>query len=254
MKRARIDSSRQTGKSADGVPRLLVSVRSAEEAIEALEGGADIIDIKEPGAGSLGEADAHARQAVVRSVAGAAPISAALGELRTRGRDWTLEHQRGISLYKLGLSHTREEDWRGMLERARGLVRAASGEEADLVAVAYADWERASSPEPESLLEYAIERGFSHFLVDTWDKEAGALPVHVGWSEIAVLAGRARRRGVRFVAAGKLTAEQLPAAAAAGVDVIAVRGAATAGARTASVERRAVRNLRRCLREVLRTG
>ena len=42
--------------------------------------------------------------------------------------------------------------------------------------------------------------------------------------------------------------------AAAGVDVIAVRGAATAGARTASVERRAVRKLRRCLREVLRTG
>ena len=250
MKRARIDSPRQLEMAADGVPRLLVSVRSAEEALEALEGGADIIDIKEPGAGSLGEADAHARQAVVRSVAGAAPISAALGELRTR--DWALEHQRGISLYKLGLSGTREEDWRALLERARGLVRAVSGGEADLVAVAYADWERASSPEPESLLEYAIECGFSHFLIDTWDKEAGALPAHVDWSEIAVLAGRARRRGVCFVAAGKLTAGQFSAAAAAGVDVIAVRGAATAGARTASVERRAVRQLRRRLREVLR--
>ena len=240
--------------SAGSVPRLLVSVRSAGEAVEALEGGADIIDIKEPGAGPLGEATTQARQAVIHSVAGAAPISAALGELRTRGRDWELEHQRGISLYKLGLSGTREGDWRAMLERVRELVRTGSGGEADLVAVAYADWERASSPEPESLLEYAIERGFSHFLVDTWDKEAGGLCAYVDWSEITALSERARCGGVCFVAAGKLTAGQFAAASAAGVDVIAVRGAATTGARTASVDRRVVRDLCRCLREGLRAG
>ena len=127
MKRAQVDSTGRPGMSAGSVPRLLVSVRSAGEAVEALEGGADIIDIKEPGAGPLGEATTQARQAVIHSVAGAAPISAALGELRTRGRDWELEHQRGISLYKLGLSGTREGDWRAMLERVRELVRTGSG-------------------------------------------------------------------------------------------------------------------------------
>ena len=38
---------------------LLVSVRSAEEAASALEGGAALIDIKEPVRGSLGRADAN---------------------------------------------------------------------------------------------------------------------------------------------------------------------------------------------------
>ena len=34
--------------------KLLVSVRDAAEAIDALAGGADLIDVKEPLAGSLG--------------------------------------------------------------------------------------------------------------------------------------------------------------------------------------------------------
>ena len=35
----------------------LVSVRSPEEALAALEGGADLIDVKEPSRGPLGAAD-----------------------------------------------------------------------------------------------------------------------------------------------------------------------------------------------------
>ncbi|MGI9178650.1 MAG: (5-formylfuran-3-yl)methyl phosphate synthase, partial [Pirellulales bacterium] len=38
---------------------LLVSVRSVEEAIEAVEGTAAIVDIKEPSRGPLGRADAE---------------------------------------------------------------------------------------------------------------------------------------------------------------------------------------------------
>ena len=42
--------------TADGM-RLLVSVRSLDEAVEAISGGCDILDVKEPGRGSLGMAD-----------------------------------------------------------------------------------------------------------------------------------------------------------------------------------------------------
>ena len=38
--------------------RLLVSVRNAEEAESALQGGADILDAKEPANGALGKVDA----------------------------------------------------------------------------------------------------------------------------------------------------------------------------------------------------
>src|SRR5262249_54204912 len=61
--------------------RLLVSVRSAAEAVSALDGGADIIDIKEPERGSLGRADNATMTAILDAVSGRKPVSAACGEL-----------------------------------------------------------------------------------------------------------------------------------------------------------------------------
>ena len=65
---------------------LLVSVRSAAEAEAALAGGAALIDVKEPARGALGRADDAVIADVVRAVAGRAPVSAALGELRDGAR------------------------------------------------------------------------------------------------------------------------------------------------------------------------
>lgn len=252
--RSQVDSTGQPGLPGVVLPRLLVSVRSAEEAREALAGGADIIDIKEPAGGSLGAAAPGVRAEVVRAVAGAAPVSAALGELRDMGDDWALEHQHGISLYKLGLSDRGNTGWSELLDRARARIQEESEGEADLVAVAYADWKKSACPEPSSLLEYAIDRRFSYFLVDTFDKKKGGLCAFFQWSEIAALSGRARQGGLRFVAAGSLRAGQISAAASAGVDVIAVRGAATIGARTAAVDRSAVRELSDGIRGALSSG
>ena len=45
-------------------PRLLVSVRSPEEAAAAMAGGANIIDVKEPTRGSLGMAGVDVIEAI----------------------------------------------------------------------------------------------------------------------------------------------------------------------------------------------
>jgi uncharacterized protein (UPF0264 family) len=55
-------------------PRLLVSVRDAAEAVEALAGGADWIDLKEPQRGPLGAVDAVTARDVVHVVAGRVPV------------------------------------------------------------------------------------------------------------------------------------------------------------------------------------
>src|SRR5690242_4202542 len=60
---------------------LLVSVRSPAEAVAALEGGAALIDVKEPSRGPLGRADEDTITAIVQTVAGRRPVSVALGEL-----------------------------------------------------------------------------------------------------------------------------------------------------------------------------
>src|SRR5439155_24791233 len=60
--------------------RLLVSVASAAEASAALAGGADVIDAKDPKAGALGAVSVEVLRDIEAAVAGARPVSAALGE------------------------------------------------------------------------------------------------------------------------------------------------------------------------------
>jgi len=62
-------------------PGLLVSVRGPNEVEAAVQGGASLIDVKEPNRGALGQADDDVIAAVVKRVAGRQPVSAALGEL-----------------------------------------------------------------------------------------------------------------------------------------------------------------------------
>ena len=71
--------------------KLLVSVRSADEAQAALDGGASIIDVKEPSLGSLGRASEAAIAAVVNRVARRIPISAALGDLDEHRAEYSLD-------------------------------------------------------------------------------------------------------------------------------------------------------------------
>jgi (5-formylfuran-3-yl)methyl phosphate synthase len=61
--------------------RLLVSVVSGEEAQHALAGGADIVDVKDPGEGALGAPAPSVLADVVRVVGAGAPVSVALGDL-----------------------------------------------------------------------------------------------------------------------------------------------------------------------------
>lgn len=99
--------------TADDVtgPRLLVSVRDCVEAQAALDGGADIIDVKDPGTGPLGFAGFETICRISRLVDDRVPVSAAFGECcdwqgtatgQFRFPQKPLRH--GPSLGKLGLA------------------------------------------------------------------------------------------------------------------------------------------------------
>src|SRR5438045_845951 len=104
---------------------LLVSVRSAAEAEAALEGGAAVIDVKEPANGPLGRADDETIAAVVRRVAGRRPVSAALGELPGQPAPYV---GGGLSYMKWGLAGWGGEDWQAALGAAiRRAGRQAAG-------------------------------------------------------------------------------------------------------------------------------
>lgn len=213
--------------------QLLVSVRSAQEARDALAGGAAIIDVKEPSRGSLGRADSSVWREVATAVRGRVPVSAALGELTE------FELQRGgaaevLQFAKVGLAGCAAmADWR---ERWATVVRSLP-DGVFPVAVSYADWRNVEAPPPQKVIEAGRALGCAAWLMDTCDKQSGRLLSHVTLDELAGLIDLARARELKTVLAGSLTSEMIRRLLPLEPDYIAVRGAACSGCREGAIDR-----------------
>ena len=231
--------------------KLLVSVRSKDEALAALAGGAAIIDVKEPMNGSLGRAPLDVWREVREVVASPNPVSVALGELddwlgfdaaKIPPGSWA-----GLAYCKLGLAHA-PADW---IDRWRDLRQrlAESGSSSPAwVAVVYIDWQAAGAPAPDAVIEAARAIDECHgVLFDTWDKSR-ASGINLTWKPMVELV----RDSGRFVAlAGSLDVEAIARLAPLAPDILAVRGAACAGGdRLAPIDAERVAVLARAARRI----
>lgn len=214
---------------------LLVSVRSADEARAAFEGGAAVIDIKDPTRGPLGRASGDAWRSVRRAVPPGTPVSVALGELAEWEEGATPGDWSGLAYRKLGLSRV-GPDWPARWAEIR---RGHPGP--PWVAVIYADWQAACSPPPGDVLDVALALPECvGVLVDTWDKsKPGGLDG--SWSPIVE---RTRAAGRIVALAGRLDLAAIRRLAPLRPDLFAVRGAACPGGdRLATVDRGLVAEL-----------
>ena len=229
--------------------RLLVSVRSAAEAIVALEGGAHIIDAKEPANGSLGSCSREVIAEIVEAIDGRVPVSAALGELTEFGADDCTVAERlpaGVGFAKLGLAGCGLD--RGWRDRLKQFWSELDGTETQRVAVAYGDWERCGAPAPEEVIGAAQTTKCSYFLLDTKTKGT-ALPEVVDVATIRHWMQLAKAAEMRTVLAGSLGLEQMAAViGACAPDIIGVRGAACVGGRGGTIAAEKVQQLTAALR------
>jgi uncharacterized protein (UPF0264 family) len=228
----------------------LVSVRSAAEVEAAVEGGAEIIDAKEPRRGSLGAVDAATLAGIASALPPGMPLSIALGDCTTpnearRAVDLTRAvAQRPAELYvKVGLAGVvQPAAGRSVLEAAVAAARG-SALEPRVVAVAYADHQLATSLAPPGILDIAAEAGARGVLLDTWSK-AGR-PVFAWLAELDI--GRwlegARRRGLLTALAGSLSLDHMDLVCRLDPDVVGVRGAACERGRRGAVSARLVGQL-----------
>jgi len=208
-------------------PSLLVSVRSADEVAAALSGGADLIDVKEPSKGPLGPAEAEVVAAVVAAVKGKVPVSAALGEWSPNAitdAHWHLELK--LNYVKWGLAgYTATPGWgEDLLDTRRELPVGM-----EMVAVAYADWERAKSVPPAEVAKFAKRFRFKAFLLDTWGKDGKTLLDFTTPAEVAELVEGLKRVYTTVAIGGSLRPEHVKQLKAAGPDYFAVRSSACAG-------------------------
>ena len=224
--------------------QLLVSVRNAAEAAAALEGGADIVDAKEPLHGALGRVTDAVLATIGARVRGRAPVSVALGDFGSDdvAHGAAAAARAGAAFVKVGFAGC-----------GRGLVadevRAATESigPAALVLVAYADYDRACAPSPDRLLSLALETKAAGILLDTFDKHGAGLTTLMTQRALSNFVSTAKRAGQFVAVAGKLTADDVVRMWDTGADIVGIRGAACEDGRDGTVTVGRVRTIRRYL-------
>lgn len=211
--------------------RLLVSVVDAAEARIAADAGADIIDVKDPALGALGEAAPATVRAVREATPARLPVSAALGDgpfTPAVAAALAGESARSGAIYvKLGLRETSPAAGEAALRAAR----ASLPPEAYLVVAGFADFARAGAPRPRDLPALAAAAGAQGCLVDTAVKDGRGLFHWLDERELAAFVEDCRARGLISALAGSLRVEDLARLAPIGPDLVGVRGAACVGDR-----------------------
>jgi len=213
--------------------KLLVSVVDAQEAVEALKGGADIIDVKNPEEGSLGAAPPWVIHDVIKAVAGIHDVIKAVAGLRetscTLGDLPALPGSISLAATGAGLQgpdfiKVAAKDLASPSDAVKVLswtVRALDKlhPTPKVIACTYADWEEASALSPLQLVDAAARSHAFGVLVDTYNK-------HMEPLEVKAFVQAARRHGLLCAIAGSLTVRQAPAIRFCNPDIVGIRGAA----------------------------
>lgn len=216
--------------------RLLVSVVSEAEVASAVDGGADIIDIKNPAEGALGANFPH----VIRGVCSITPreleVSATIGDVPNLPGTVSLAALGaavcGVHYVKVGLYGTRTPQEAVFLLREVCRAVRAHVPAPRIIAAAYADAHKVSSLPPLALPSVAAEAGADGCLLDTAVKGEGTLLSNLPDGELLNFVAQCRESRLLCGLAGSLGPDDIPHVCRFGADLVGVRTAACRGDRT----------------------
>jgi uncharacterized protein (UPF0264 family) len=219
---------------------LLASVRDVAEARAALEGGTDIIDLKEPSQGALGRLPADAIAAILDVLAGRLPVSATIGDIELAPGPVAAAVESmaasGVDFVKIGI-------FAGDLAATLDALAPIAARGVKLVAVLFAD----RAPD-FALVERFAAAGFRGVMLDTADKSAGPLTYHLSLARLAEFVARAKSRALLTGLAGSLRIDDVPRLLPLAPDYLGFRSALASGTRAGPLDPARVARLAALLR------
>jgi uncharacterized protein (UPF0264 family) len=227
--------------------KVLISPVDKEEAIIASNGGADIVDVKNPKEGSLGANFPWIIKEIKEAVNGRQPISATIGDFNFKPGTASLAAfgaaVAGADYIKVGLYdiQTREQ----ALELLTKITRAVKDYDATkkIVASGYSDYERINSISPLLLPEVAAEAGVDVVMVDTAIKDGKSTFEFMDEKKLKKFTDLAHEYGLENAIAGSLKFEDLPTLERISPDIIGVRGMVCGGDRRTAIQQELVEKL-----------
>lgn len=212
--------------------QLLISVTDVTEAQAALDGGADIIDVKNPAEGALGAAPVAALRDVCAMVPDDHPSSAALGESATQPGALALAAYGaatlGVDYVKVGLRSADPETVVSLLHGVQSGAHLANPA-CTVIAVGYADADEIEALSWTMVPEVARAAQIGGCMIDTALKDGRTLFDHCDEPALDRWLSTCRQAGLLCALAGSLATAHLPVLRRLRPDVVGFRGAACRG-------------------------
>jgi|YelNatPaOPRAMG01_1025707.scaffolds.fasta_scaffold35051_2 uncharacterized protein (UPF0264 family) len=216
------------------VLKLLISVTCVEEALEALKGGADIIDVKNPSEGSLGghypwivkEVRKAITNTEVSAAVGDSPYLPGLVSLACYGITLC-----GVDYVKIGMYGPRSIDEALKLAEASCKAVKIANEKAKVVLAGYADYKEAKCLNPAVIPELAYRVNADVAMIDTKIKNGFKTLHYLKIDELKEFINRAHSYGLKAALAGSLRIEDIKIVGEIEADIVGFRGAVCIGDR-----------------------
>ena len=210
--------------------KLLISPSDEKEALEAIAGGVDIIDVKNPKEGALGASFPWTIRRIREIAPEGVEVSCTIGDLPNLPGSVSLAAlgaaATGVNYVKVGLGGVKtKEDAVFLLQNA---VKAAKDYDSliKVVATGYADAARIGSINTLLIPEIAAEANADVAMVDTAVKDGKNLFTFLTIDQLRLIVNEAHDRSLLTALAGSLRKEQIPRVRELDADIVGLRGAA----------------------------
>lgn len=213
--------------------KLLISPKDEEEATEAINGGADIIDVKNPKEGSLGANFPWIIKRIKKMTPNDREVSAAIGDFPNIPGTASLAAlgaaMSGADYVKVGLYGLNSREDAILL--ASSVVKSIKDYDTGIkvVVAGYADFYRINSVNSTFIPEIGKTSGADFVMLDTAIKDDKNLYDHISMDKLRDFVEYSHKYGLSVAFGGSLSEKDIEPLHSIGVDVIGIRGAACEG-------------------------
>lgn len=227
-----------------------------KEALEAIAGGADIIDVKNPAEGALGANYPWIIKRIKEVTPKNIEVSCTLGEVGNLPGSVSLAAfgaaSLGVDYIKVGLFGIKTpKDALFLLQNAKRAAKECNPK-IKLAVTGYADAEKIGSINPFSIPEVAHKAKVDVAMIDTSVKDGKNLFDYLSIKELEKFVDSTHDFSLKAALAGSLRKQDLPVVYGLGVDIAGLRGAACTNSNrvTGQITRKLVSELVEVVRQV----
>ncbi len=205
---------------------LMVSVQNLDEAMHALKGGADIVDVKNLQEALVGSANPWVVEQIRDAIPEPHHASVTLGvvpnQIGTVAMAVYAVGKMGATSVKVGFMNT---EYDHALETLRASKQALQGTDTKLIGSLFADNPLYDGLEADNMVRLAQESDCDGWLIDTLTKDGRNLFDFVSEAELRDMVFQSKQDGMSTALSGHLKIDDLDELARINPDIVGVRGA-----------------------------